>query len=193
MKKFTLAAASALALTLAVPMSAQAAGHKGGGHHLRMLDAGGDEAIARAEAEAHAAAMFARMDTDADGFLTQPELQAGQEARRAGMRAKRAEKIEGSAPPGPGAAAGPARADIRDARRAERSASMQAKAARRFAMVDADSDGRWSAAEFTAHRLQQFSRFDADGDGSISAAERDAARARMKERRGKWRDKPAVH
>jgi len=192
MKKFTLAAASALTLALAVPMIAQAGGHKGGGNHLELLDTNGDATIARAEAEASAAAMFGKMDIDTDGFLTQSELQAGREAHRAEMKAERAGKREGNAPREPKAAADPARADARDARKAERGANMDAKAAERFAAVDADSDARWSTAEFTAHRLEYFTKFDADGDGNISADEQDAAKARMKERRGKWRDKHAL-
>ncbi|HAY06713.1 MAG TPA: hypothetical protein DCY26_08675, partial [Hyphomonas sp.] len=34
-------------------------------------------------------------------------------------------------------------------------------------------------------------KLDTDGDGAVSADERAAAKAQMKERKGKWRDKPA--
>jgi hypothetical protein len=191
MKKFTLAAASALTLALAVPMVAQAGGHKGGGQHFEMLDTDGDGTVTRAEAEAAAAASFVKLDADADGFLTQAELKAGHEAHRAEMKAKWAEKREGKEPRAPRADADPAKAEAWKAKKEERMAMMQSKSAERFTLVDTNSDGVWSQAEYTAHRLDHFGKLDTDGDGSISAAERDAAKASMKERRGKWRDKPA--
>ena len=191
MKTLTLAAASALALALAVPMIAQAGGHKGGGKHPEMLDTNGDGAVSRAEAEASAADFFGRIYTNADEFLTQAELKAGHEARRAGMKAEWAGKREGRPAREPAADADPARAEAWKASKEERKANMQTKAADRFAAVDTDSDGRWSKAEYTAHRLEHFTRLDTDADGSITAAEQEAARARMKERRCKWRDKPA--
>ena len=63
--------------------------------------------------------------------------------------------------------------------------------AERFAAADTDSDGRWNQAEYVAHRLEPFAKVDTDGDGNITAAEQEAAKAKMKEKRGKWRDKPA--
>ena len=42
MKKLTLAAASALTLALAMPLVAQAGGHKGGGPQLEKLDTNAD-------------------------------------------------------------------------------------------------------------------------------------------------------
>ncbi|MFN7163709.1 MAG: hypothetical protein ACK4P2_02720 [Hyphomonas sp.] len=191
MKKFTLAAASALTLALAVPMVAHAGGHKGGGKHFEMLDTNSDGAVTRAEAESAAAASFAKLDANADGFLTQAELKAGHEARREEMKAKWAEKRAGKEPRAPKADADPAKAEAWKAKKEERKAKMETKAAERFAAVDTNNDGRWSLAEYTAHRLEHFDKFDADGDGTISAAEVEAAKASMKERRGKWRDKPA--
>ncbi len=191
MKKFTLAAASALTLALAVPMVAHAGGHNGGGKLFEMLDTDGDGAVTRAEAEAAAAASFVKLDADADGFLTQAELKAGHEARRAEMKARWAEKREAKEPRAPRADADPAKAEAWKAKKEERMAMMKTKSAERFAAVDTNSDGVWSQTEYTAHRLEHFGKLDTDGDGSISAAERDAAKASMKERRSKWRDKPA--
>ena len=191
MKKFTLAAASALTLALAVPMIAQAGGHKGGGKHLEMLDTNGDGTIARAELEVSAGESFGKMDTNADGFLTQAELKAGHEAHRAEMKAEWAGKREGKPAREPKADADPAKAEAWKAKKEERKANMETKAAERFAAVDTNSDGRWSTVEYTAHRLEMFTRLDTNSDGNISAAEQEAAKAKMKERRGKWRDKPA--
>lgn len=190
MKKLTLAAASALTLALAVPMIAQAGGHKGG-KHFEQMDTNGDGAIARAEVEASALASFGKLDANADGFLTQEELKAGHEAHRAEMKAKWAEKAEGKEPRAPKADMDPAKAEAWKAKKEERKAKMVEKSAERFAAVDTNSDGRWSQAEYTAHRLEHFTKLDTDGDGNISAAEQAAAKAKMKEKRGKWRDKPA--
>jgi hypothetical protein len=191
MKKFTLAAASALTLALAVPMIAQAGGHKGGGKHFEMLDTNGDGAIVRAEVEASATESFAKMDINTDGFLTQAELKAGHEAQRAEMKAEWAEKREGKPPREPKAGADPAKAEAWKAKKEERKAGMETRAAEKFAAVDTNSDGRWSAVEYTAHRLEHFTTLDTDADGNISGAEQEAAKAKMKERRGKWRDKTA--
>ncbi len=162
MKKLTLAAASALTLALAVPMIAQAGGHKGG-KHFEQMDTNGDGTITRAEVELQAIESFGKSDTNADGFLTQEELKAAHEAHRAEMKAKKAERED----------------------------KMAEKSAERFAAADTDSDGRWNQAEYVAHRLEPFAKVDTDGDGNITAAEQEAAKAKMKEKRGKWRDKPA--
>lgn len=184
MKKLTLAAASALTLALAMPMIAQAGGHKGGGAHMEKLDTNSDGAISRAEAEAAAGAAFAQIDANADGFLTQAEHKAAHEAHRAEMKAKWEEKRAGKEPREPKGERDPAKMEARKAKMAE-------KATERFTEVDTDGDGQWSKAEFTVHRLEFFGKMDADADGTISAAEIEAAKAERKERRGKWRDKAA--
>lgn len=184
MKKFTLAAASALTLALAVPMIAQAGGHKGGGDHFAKLDTNADGTVTRTEAEAATLASFTVIDTNGDSFLTQEELKAGHEAHRAEMKAKWAEKREGKALRESKGTPDPAKMEARKAK-------METKAAERFAAVDTNSDGRWSTVEYTAHRLEHFTKIDADSDGNITAAEQEAAKAKMKEHRGKWRDKPA--
>ncbi|WP_291201953.1 hypothetical protein [Hyphomonas sp.] len=190
MKKLTLAAASALTLALAVPMIAQAGGHKGG-MHFEQMDTNGDGMIARPEAERSAAESFAKIDTNTDGFLTQEELKAGHEAHRAEMKAKWAEKSEGKPAREPKADMDPAKAEAWKAQKEGRMAKMVEKSAERFAAVDTDNDGRWNQAEYVAHRLEHFTKLDTDGDDNITAAEQEAAKAKMKEKRGKWRDKPA--
>ncbi len=187
MKKLTLAAASALTLALAVPMvaSAERPG-RGHGGHMEKMDTNGDGVIAKGEVESAALAAFAKLDADANGQLTQDEMKAGHEAQRAERKAAWAEKNPGKEmtdrkPRGEG---DPAKMEARKAKMAE-------KGAERFAAVDTNGDGTWSAAEFTAQKLEHFTKVDTDADGNISAEEREAAKAKMKERRGKWRDKPA--
>ncbi len=128
---------------------------------------------------------------NADGFLTQEELKAAHEAYRAEMKAKWAEKADGKEPRKPKAELDPAKAEAWKAKKAEREDKMAEKSAERFAAADTDSDGRWNQAEYVAHRLEPFAKVDTDGDGNITAAEQEAAKAKMKEKRGKWRDKPA--
>jgi len=184
MKKLTLAAASVLTLALAAPMVAQAHGPRGGGRHLEQLDTNSDGIVARAEAESAAAAAFAEMDADADGFLSKEEMKASHETHRAEMKAKWEEKRAGKEPREMKGERDPAKMEARQVK-------MEEMAAERFAEVDADGDGRWSTAEFTTQRLEHFGKLDTDGDGNITAEEHEAAKAQMKERRGKWRDKPA--
>lgn len=183
MKKFTLAA-SALTLALAMPLAAQAGGHKGGGPHLEKLDTNADGAITRADAEASVLTAFGEIDANADGLLSQDELKAAHEAHRAEMKAKWEEKRAGKEPREPKGDRDPAKMEARKDKMAE-------KAAERFAAVDTDGDGQWNKTEFTNHRLEFFGKVDTDADGTLSAAELEAAKAKMKERRGKWRDKPA--
>ena len=207
MKIQTIAAATALALVIAVPAFAHPG--KGRGEHFGKADTNGDGVIARTEVEAAALAAFAGIDGNSDGFLTQEELKASMEARHAEMKGKRDGK-RGHAMRGEGRgdfniddwidpakkaewdAMKAERAAERDAKKAEHKAAMAAKAAEHFAAVDTDGDGRWSEAEFTTTRLEKFSKLDTDGDGNITAEERAAAKAKMKEHKGKWRDKPAA-
>lgn len=185
MKKLILAAASALTLALAVPMAAQAFGHRGGGDHMAKVDTNADGTVTRAEAEAATTAMFTEMDLDTDGFLTQDEMRAFHMAQRDEMRGKRGGMKDGEAPDDR------PRRERDPEKMAARMAEMQAKGAERFAAIDTDADGRLSPVEFAAQHLERFSKADTNADGSISAEEHQAARAEMKESRGKWRDKPA--
>jgi hypothetical protein len=184
MKKLTLAAATALTFALAVPMIANAHGHKGANPSGK-LDTNADGTIARSEAEAAALVRFAEIDASKDGFLTRDEMKSAREARRAEMQAKWAEKAEGSQPRKPKGDRDPARVEALKAKMAEKSAE-------RFAAADSNGDGKWSQIEFTAQRLSHFAKADTDGDGNITPAEQEAAKAKMKEQRGKWREKLAA-
>lgn len=195
MKNLTLAAATALALVFAAPAMA----HPGKGGNFEKVDTNGDGVVATTEVEAAALAAFTKIDADADGFLSQDELKAGHEGKRSGKmkrEGKRAGKgkdgvnIDEWIDPAKKAEWDAMKAE-RQAEKAERHAEMQAKGAEMFAAADTDGDGRWNKAEFTAVRLERFAKVDTNGDGNITADEREAAKAMMKENRGKWRDKPA--
>ena len=62
-------------------------------------------------------------------------------------------------------------------------------ATRTVAMLDADQDGKVSAAELAARPGPEmiFDRIDADADGAVSQAEADAARQEMMEQGGRHR------
>jgi hypothetical protein len=66
-------------------------------------------------------------------------------------------------------------------RKAERQQAM-------FAKLDADGNGKVSQAEFASQSraMRGMERMDTDGDGTVTEEEREAARAKMKEHRGKW-------
>ena len=112
----------------------------------------------KAEATAQAAARFAMLDTDKNGQVTEAEMTAHREARKA----RRAERM---------AAKGKEMPD-----RPMRGGKIGQRA-------DSNGDGQLSLAEMTAQAMSRFDRMDANKDGTIDAAERTAMRDQMKERR----------
>ncbi|MEH6807572.1 MAG: EF-hand domain-containing protein [Hyphomonas oceanitis] len=64
-------------------------------------------------------------------------------------------------------------------RKAERQQAM-------FAKLDTDGNGKISKAEFETRPMRGMERMDTDGDGTVTEEEREAARAKMKDHRGKW-------
>lgn len=189
MKQLTLAAVTALALVFAAPALAHPGKSKG--ERFARMDTNGDGILTTAEVEAAARTSFTAIDANGDGFVTPDELKAHHEAMRAEAKAKW-DETKATREDGPAKAeADPARAQAWKAKRAERAQTREAKKAEMFASADTDGDGRWSVAEFTAPHVARFARLDTDGDGRVTADERAAARAKMKEQRGKWQDKPA--
>lgn len=156
MKRITLAALlGSVALVVALPLAAQAergGDHHGGmrGDHMKAVDANGDGDISKAEVEAFQAKIFTEADANKDGSLTLAEMTAHHEA----MEAKR---------------------------KTERQQAM-------FAKLDTDGNGKISQAEFASQSgpMRGMERMDTDGDGTVTEEEREAARAMMKEHRGKW-------
>lgn len=192
MKRSTLAFASIAAIALAMPLAAQAGpgkGHRGHGAHLMQMDTDADGNITRAEAEASLAARFATIDANSDGLVSQDEMKAHHEAKRAEMKAKwEAKKAEAEAAGEP-VREGRMNRDKDPAKAAEWKAKKAERAAEHWAEMDADSDGQLSAVEFTAAHITFFDKMDTDTDGTITKAEMDAAKAKKKERRSEWRDK----
>jgi Ca2+-binding EF-hand superfamily protein len=156
------------------------------------------EGFTRAQVESRVGAMFARVDADRDGFVTQAEADAARTAVRGHRRNQRALRPEQR---GERRAALFARLDAdgngvisraefeaprgraegraeRFERRGPRGAMGARFGAQAFARMDSDRDGRVSLAEATRFRLERFDRIDSNDDGRISSEERDAVRAR---------------
>ena len=199
MKKIFFAGA-ALAALAAAPASAQP-GDEGRGRLTPPQT--------RADVQAQVQARFVRADSNRDGFVTQDEVRAGAEGRRAKRQERRGERreqrfeqldsnndgvisrAEFEAPRAFGDR-GERRA-MRAERRGQRFAhrggrghggGMMARfGGRAFAMMDLDRDGRVALAEAQRAALQRFDRIDSNRDGTISADERQAARAAWRERR----------
>ena len=110
---------------------------EGHGHGVRMMhrvDLNGDGAITPAEASAVHAVRFLKLDTDADGTITEAEMLARMQHRIAERVAKRFAMMDRN---GDG--------------RVER-AEFEESGAERFARLDTDGDGRVSREELRAQR-----------------------------------------
>ena len=117
------------------------------------MDANGDGVVSDADKAARMAQRFAKMDTNGDGMLSQAEFTAAHEARgEAGAK--------------------------RMGKRGGRGGQMIERA-------DSNGDGQVTKAELQTAALARFDQADANRDGTISADERQAARQAMRgERRG---------
>lgn len=188
MKLRYLAFAGFAALALALPAAADHHGAKRGSHgaggYLMKLASENDGAVTRAQAEAAIAGQFALIDADGDGLITQDEMRAYNEARRAEMQARRAER---AAERGTERRERRGRAEMDPERLAAYQERRAERAAARWAEIDTDGDGGLSLAEYTAARIKAFDRLDANSDGIVTAEEIAAMREQARERRGQWR------
>lgn len=176
------------AIALAATGGAALAHNHGGG---MKADADGNGVVTRAEAEASAKKMFARMDADGNGMLTAADREARMAARRAEMFASMdtdrngqisrdefmAHRHEGK---------GDGKGGHKMGMRGHGYGKMMT------GMADANKDGSITQAEFVAAALARFDKADANKDGQVTAEERKAMYEQM---RGKMRemkqDRPA--
>jgi hypothetical protein len=139
--------------------------------HFARMDANNDRVLNEADREARARAHFDLMDANGDGMLTFEEMQAARET----MRERGAERL----------AARGAEAGDREGRRGHhtgrRGGGMRGMMMER---ADTDNDGTISEAEFTDAALARFDSADANNDGTVTAEER---RAQRDERRAERR------
>lgn len=184
-----LACISAIAAGLAPAVSAQAPGgphgpgHVGAGHGgpgpagfgLLQFDANADGRLTRAEFDAAQKARFDEIDADKDGSATREEMRAAMKAGRDKAQKARFTALDtdrngqlseselkaapeggprGRGPGGP--RGGPGKGDHAQGERIG---------------GDADKDGEFTFAEFTARPSEMFTRADANKDGVVTIAE----------------------
>lgn len=177
--------------------------------HFARMDADRDGFVTRAEADAAAQAMrarvqqrmgqrgqrgsmFDRLDTNRDGVVTRAEAEAVHQAR-AERQARHAGRIDalftrfdtdrdGSISRVEFDAA---HAQLKAQRRAggARGGGMHRMSGRMFEMADADNDGRVSLQEAQAVALRHFDMADANRDGQVTPEERRQMRRQMKHER----------
>ncbi|MDQ3289102.1 MAG: EF-hand domain-containing protein [Pseudomonadota bacterium] len=131
-----------------------------------MVDSNTDRAISANEHAVAAEAMFKRMDTDRDGYLTAAEITSGRRMMPAtggqhGMH-------QGHQDMGPTKGQG-----------AMEHAAM-GHGAMASEMMDRDGDGAISAEEHARMAKAMFERMDRDGDGKVSAGEMAQGRPKMR-------------
>lgn len=183
------------AALLAVPVLA-APGGAGRG------DADGNGVVTRAEAQASAAQMFAKMDANKDGKLDA----ADRAAQRAAMQAKRFTDLDADGNGSISRAEWDKHGADRAAKRAERGEARdnagEAGEGRRHGMrgghhgkrgghhgmmmgkADANGDKAISHAEFQTAALARFDAADANKDGQVTPEERQAQRGTWRAKRG---------
>ncbi|ENY80303.1 hypothetical protein [Sphingopyxis sp. MC1] len=205
-KKMTLLTLGAA--LIAVPVLAAPGGDR------NMGDANKDGVLTRAEAEAHAKAMFVKLDVNKDGKLDQ----ADRAARHAEKRAQMFDRLDANKDGSISKAEWDQADAAREAKRAEWKAKRGERAgapgngAERHAMrghhggkrgghggpggwmkADANGDKAISQAEFVAGALARFDRMDANKDGKVTAEERQAMRQAMRDKRGAPPAPPAAN
>ena len=202
MNKIVLLGAAAVAL-IATPVLAQQArtGFQAGA------------GVTRAEVQTRVRDMFARVDANRDGYVTQAEAQTfrdsvrgerrearqdRKEARFARLDAnrdgeisraeffaprQRAERGERAERRGQRAERRAERRAHRLERRGQRGGMFARLGERRFDRVDANNDGRISLAEVTELRLRAFDRADVNRDGRLTREERRSLRSARQQQR----------
>lgn len=208
-KKMTLLTLGAA--LIAVPVLAAPGGDR------NMGDANKDGVLTRAEAEAHAKAMFVKLDVNKDGKLDQADRAARHAERRAQMFDRLDANKDGSISKAEWDQADAARQAKRaewKAKRGER-AGAPGEGGERHAMrghhggkrgghgghggpggwmkADANGDKAISQAEFVAGALARFDRMDANKDGKVTVEERQAMRQAMRDKRGAPPAPPAAN
>ena len=205
-KKMTLLTLGAA--LIAVPVLAAPGGDR------NMGDANKDGVLTRAEAEAHAKAMFVKLDVNKDGKLDQ----ADRAARHAEKRGRMFDRLDANKDGSISKAEWDQADAAREAKRAEWKAKRGERAgapgngAERHAMrghhggkrgghggpggwmkADANGDKAISQAEFVAGALARFDRMDANKDGKVTVEERQAMRQAMRDKRGAPPAPPAAN
>ena len=154
--------------------------------HAHGMDPMDGKTVTRAQAQAHAAQIFAKMDVNQDGKIDQADRAAKGDEHFAKLDANK----HGAVSKGEFDAANQARMAARKAGegQGERAGRMGGHGKRgagmammMLHMADANKDRSVSREEFVAAHQTMFDRADADKDGKVTPAERKAAHAKMRE------------
>ncbi|WP_374393000.1 EF-hand domain-containing protein [Sphingopyxis sp.] len=171
-------------------------------------DADANGTLTRAEAQAHATEMFARMDANKDGKLDASD----RAARRTEMQAQMFERLDANKDGSISKAEWEQHSADRAAKRGDRGEKradagdgkreMRGHRGKRgghamgggmmMARADTDGDKAVSQAEFQTKALARFDAADANKDGQVTAEERAAQREAWKEKASEWRAKRAA-
>ena len=169
-------------------VSGAAIAHNHGADHG---DPMGDKTVTRAEAQTHAATMFAKMDINKDGKIDAGDREARQMARFDRADANK----DGSVSRDEFAAARKAAGERRAEWKAKGEHGERGEHGKRMgghgrgmkggmmmlAMADTNKDKAVSKDEFLAAHAKHFNQVDANKDGSLTPDERKAAMAKMRE------------
>ncbi len=148
----------------------------------------------RAEAQARAAEMFARMDANKDGKLDQADRAAREGERFARMDTNKdgsisRDEFAAARKPREGAGEGRRGGEGHHGKMGARRHGGGKMGAMMGRMADANKDGTVTKDEFVAAQTRRFDMVDTNKDGTISAEERQAARSSMRERMREMRAK----
>jgi hypothetical protein len=135
------------------------AAHPGG---MSDFDANDDGNVTRAEVSAKINERFAQLDTDGDGKVSESELAAIRDARRAERFDRLDTNGDGSLSRAEMDAAHQKRAEGRGKRGA------WATDGKMHARLDANGDGEITKADIEARAFKHFERMDSNGDGTIT-------------------------
>lgn len=181
----------------ALALTGAAVAHAGSHGMKSRADPMGDKTVTRAEAQAHAGEMFAKLDANKDGKLDKADREARHAAHKAEMFARLDANKDGSISKDEFAAARSGRGEgkhhegmgpggkSRGEPGQRGHGKMRGMGMMMLGMADANKDGAVSKDEFTAAHAGHFDKVDTDKDGKITPAERKAAHAKL---RGKMRD-----
>lgn len=181
-------------------VSGAAIAHNHGADHG---DPMGDKTVTRAEAQTHAATMFAKMDINKDGKIDAGDREARQMARFDRADANKDGSVSRDEFAAARKAAGERRAEWKEKAKGER--AERGEHGKRMgghgrgmkggmmmlAMADTNKDKAVSKDEFLAAHAKHFDTTDANKDGSLTPDERNAAQAKMREHMKSMRGKGA--
>lgn len=190
-----------VSVALLAVSGAAMASHHGPGHGDPM----GDKTVTRAEAQTHAAAMFAKMDVNKDGKIDAGDREARRMARFDGADANKDGSVSRDEFTAARKAAGERRAEWKEKAKGERAERGEhgkrmgghgrgkgmKGAMMMLAMADTNKDKAVSKDEFLAAHAKHFDTTDANKDGSLTPDERKAAQAKMREHMKSMRGKGA--